>query len=60
MINPEGSFFDNAQGVHRTSQPVWQIGWQAARAQVKVSAGGFRARGGEWTWARIFDDNQSA
>ena len=50
MINPEGCFFDDTLGRHRTSEPVWQVGWQAARAQIELSDSKFRARGGVWTW----------
>lgn len=60
MINPEGCFFDNAEGAHRTSLPVWQVGWESARAQVRVSARGFHARGGDWEWARSTCESKSA
>ena len=50
IINPEGCFFDNTLGRHRTSDPVWQVGWEAARAQIAISATKFNDRGGDWTW----------
>lgn len=60
MINPEGCFFDNAEGMHRTSQPVWQIGWESARAQVSVSPHKFQARGGDWEWVRTYNTTKTA
>ena len=46
MVDPYGRFFDNVEGVHRYSQPIWQVGGAAAREQVVVDAGKFIARGG--------------
>jgi hypothetical protein len=60
MSNPEGCFFDNAEGAHRTSLPVWQVGWQTARAQVSVSAPKFQARGGDWGWGRTLNKTKTA
>jgi len=46
MVDPYGRFFDNVEGVHRYSQPIWEVGSAAARQQVIVDAGKFVARGG--------------
>ena len=60
MINPDGCFFDNVEGVHRTSQPVWQVGWESARVQISVSARKFQERGGDWGWGRTCNTTKIA
>jgi radical S-adenosyl methionine domain-containing protein 2 len=46
MVDPYGRFYDNIEGTYRYSQPIWQVGGEAARTQVIVDAGKFVARGG--------------
>jgi len=46
MVDPFGRFFDNVEGVHRYSQPIWEVGGVTALAQVVVDADKFVARGG--------------
>ena len=50
MIDPEGRFFDNAEGRHRYSAPVLEVGVEAALAQVGVSHAKFMGRGGRYAW----------
>lgn len=46
MVDPFGRFFDNIEGTHRYSQPIWEVGGVTAQGQVVVDAGKFVARGG--------------
>jgi radical S-adenosyl methionine domain-containing protein 2 len=46
MVDPFGRFFDNVEGVHRYSQPIWKVGGTTALSQVVVDAEKFIARGG--------------
>jgi radical S-adenosyl methionine domain-containing protein 2 len=48
MIDPAGRFFDNARGAHRYSQPILQVGVQAALSQVEFNYNRFIQRGGEY------------
>ena len=48
MVDPFGRFFDNNEGAHRYSQPIWQVGGSLARSQVIMHADKFVARGGEY------------
>lgn len=50
MINPEGCFFDDTLGHHRTSLPIWQVGWEEAFSQIRISSDKFKSRGGDWDW----------
>ena len=48
MVDPFGRFFDNVEGVHRYSQPIWEVGGVTAQGQVVVDVDKFIARGGEY------------
>lgn len=50
MIDPAGRFFSNATGRHVYSDPILDIGVQAALAQVRFDADKFLARGGHYAW----------
>jgi len=50
MIDPLGRFFGNATGRHVTSEPILQVGVDAALAQVGFQPHKFEARGGRYAW----------
>ena len=50
MIDPAGRFFDNAQGFHRYSAPILEVGVPAALQQVSIDTERFRQRGGRYAW----------
>jgi radical S-adenosyl methionine domain-containing protein 2 len=50
MVDPLGRFFTNMGGRYRYSQPIWEVGWGQARAQVEVDVLRFVARGGRYEW----------
>lgn len=52
MVDPAGRFYDNAQGGHRYSRPILQVGVRAALSDVDVNAARFAARGGRYAWRR--------
>lgn len=53
MVDPLGRFFSNTGGGHHYSEPIWAVGWQAALAQVDVSAQRFVGRGGQYDWGYV-------
>ena len=46
MVNPEGCFFDNSRGRYTVSQPITNVGYSKARAQVTTDYDKFILRGG--------------
>lgn len=50
MVDPEGRFFGNSTGQHVYSQPILEIGVQAALEQVGFIPAKFEARGGRYQW----------
>lgn len=48
MIDPDGRFFDNTRGTLSTSDPIQEVGVQAAWGQVAFSREKFALRGGEY------------
>ena len=52
MIDPAGRFYDNAQGFHRYSSPILDIGVSAALEQVSIDAERFDRRDGNYDFRR--------
>jgi radical S-adenosyl methionine domain-containing protein 2 len=50
MVGPLGRFFGNATGRHVYSQPILDVGVDAALAQVGFVPTKFEARGGKYAW----------
>lgn len=50
MVNPEGRFFDNVGGALHASDPILDVGVEAALAQVRVVVDRFVERGGLYDW----------
>ena len=50
MIDPAGRFFDNAQGFYEYSDPILEVGAEAALKQVSIDTERFRQRGGHYDW----------
>ena len=50
MVDPAGRFFDNTAGVHTYSQPINEIGVEAALRQVAVEPAKFLLRSGLYDW----------
>ncbi len=50
MVDPLGRFFGNATGRHVYSQPILDVGVDAALAQVGFVPTKFEARGGTYAW----------
>ncbi len=50
MVNPEGRFFDNVGGAMHASDPILDVGVDAALAQVRVMVDRFVDRGGVYDW----------
>jgi radical S-adenosyl methionine domain-containing protein 2 len=50
MVDPLGRFFGNTGGVQTYSQPILEVGVQAALAQVGYRTEKFIARGGRYAW----------
>ena len=50
MVDPLGRFFGNATGRHIYSQPILEVGVEAALAQVGFEPARFEARGGRYAW----------
>ncbi|MBV6501369.1 MAG: 7-carboxy-7-deazaguanine synthase [Prosthecobacter sp.] len=51
MIDPHGRFFDSSAGSHRYSQPILEVGIEAAFAQVSFDRTAFEERGGSYDFA---------
>ena len=51
MVDPAGRFFDNAEGKHRYSEPILQVGVETAYQQVSIDYKKFVLRGGVFKWA---------
>lgn len=51
MVDPQGRFFDSTSGTHRYSQPILEIGIEAAFAQVAFDDTKFLKRGGNADYA---------
>lgn len=52
MVDPAGRFFDNAEGKHRYSLPILNVGGNAAFQQMQYDFEGFMNRGGVYDWNR--------
>ena len=50
MIDPAGRFFDNAQGAHTYSDPILEVGIDAALKTISIDPGRFLRRGGKYDW----------
>lgn len=50
MVDPLGRFFGNATGRHVYSEPILEVGVDAALAQVGFVPAKFEARGGRYAW----------
>lgn len=50
MVDPAGRFFDNAEGKHRYSLPILEVGVPLAIQQMAYDEGKFEERGGVWDW----------
>lgn len=50
MVDPLGRFFGNATGEHIYSDPILEIGVNAALAQVGFSQSKYEERGGSYAW----------
>ena len=50
MVDPAGRFYDNANGEHRYSEPILDIGIKKAYSQVHVDYTKFRNRNGIYDW----------
>lgn len=50
MIDPAGRFFDDAEGTHRYSEPILNVGVEQAFAQVAPDPDKFLERGGQYDW----------
>ncbi|MBL0127244.1 MAG: radical SAM protein [Flavobacteriales bacterium] len=51
MVDPAGRFFDNAEGTHRYSLPILEVGSAIAIQQMHYDAEKFEQRGGVYDWA---------
>ena len=52
MADPAGRFFDNTAGHHTYSDPILEVGVQAALRQLSVDPGKFIARDGAYNVAQ--------
>ena len=52
MVDPAGRFFDNAEGKHRYSDPILEVGGEKALSQVHYDFEKFVKRGGQYDWER--------
>ena len=52
MVDPAGRFFDNTAGAHAYSQPINEVGVDAALQEVSVDVGRFLSRDGLYDWRR--------
>jgi radical S-adenosyl methionine domain-containing protein 2 len=50
MVDPAGRFFDNAEGTHRYSLPILEVGVPLAIQQMDYDEIKFEERGGVWDW----------
>ena len=50
MINPEGKFYDNANGIYNTSRPILDVGVEEALSDVSIDPEKFTKRGGYYKW----------
>jgi radical S-adenosyl methionine domain-containing protein 2 len=50
MVDPAGRFFDNAEGTHRYSLPILEVGVPLAIQQMDYDEVKFEERGGVWDW----------
>ncbi len=52
MIDPQGRFFDSSAGRHTYSQPILEVGVQAAFARVSFDRSAFEQRGGSYDFVQ--------
>jgi len=50
MVDPLGRFFCNTTGQHVYSDPILEVGVEAALSQITFNEGRFDARGGRYSW----------
>jgi radical S-adenosyl methionine domain-containing protein 2 len=50
MVDPAGRLFDNVTGCYRFSDPILDVGLDAALQQIHFSRRGFADRGGAYEW----------
>lgn len=50
MVDPAGRFFANAEGAHRYSPPILEVGVPMAIQQMRYDEVKFEERGGQWAW----------
>jgi radical S-adenosyl methionine domain-containing protein 2 len=50
MIDPQGRFYDNNEGIYKYSDPILKVGFEAARRQVTVIDEKFINRDGLYNW----------
>ena len=51
MVGPNGCFFDNSRGTYRYSQPIVNVGIEAAWSEITFSPDRFRGRLGDYDFA---------
>lgn len=56
MVDPAGRFFDNAEGTHRYSLPILEVGTRIAMQQMRYDEEKFEKRGGVWAWNESHTD----
>lgn len=52
MVAPNGCFFDNSTGEYRYSQPIKEVGIEAAFREIGFSWDTFRERGGDYDYSK--------
>lgn len=50
MVDPAGRFFDNAKGAYSYSDPILEVGIDAALKSVSIDPDRFLRRGGKYDW----------
>lgn len=50
MVDPAGRFFDNAKGAYSYSDPILEVGVDAAMKSVAIDPDRFLRRGGKYDW----------
>jgi len=58
MVDPAGRFFDNAEGMHRYSLPILEVGAALAIQQMDYDELKFEERGGVWDWRSTTQEQQ--
>lgn len=53
MVDPQGRFFGNTGGVHRTSQPILMVGVEGALREIGFDPMKLDSRGGRYEWGSV-------